>query len=262
MNRFRHNERLASSSTFRVAVIVLVAVSLPLFFISWNVRVLTNSQTFYEWGFDNYNVERRTGLEGTELNSAAAQIIDYFNNDEELLDVRVNFQGTEFELFNQREIIHMRDVKELMNAVFLVGWVTSVLLVVLIVTGFFTVGRRFLPLLRSGIIWSTIGGLVIAAFVGLASLIDFNTTFRIFHEISFRNDFWMLSPSQSMLLRMFPQGFWLIATMILVVVSAIELGVVYGGATWGLRRFGRSGTRGRTHPAPALDSDAVVEPTI
>ena len=238
MNRFRHNDGLASSREFRLAVIVLLAVSLPLFFISLNVRILTNAQTFYEWGFDNYNVERRTGLDETALSSAAEQLIDYFNNDEEFLDIRVNYLGGEIELFNQREITHMSDVKDVINGVFTGGLVTGGILIVVVAGGFFLLGRGFLPLLRSGIVWSTIAGLTVAALFGLATLIDFNTTFRIFHEVAFRNDFWKLSPSQSILLRMFPQGFWLTATLILVVVTAVQFGVVYGAATWAWRRFG------------------------
>ena len=238
MNRFRHKDGLASSREFRLAVIVMLAISLPLFFISLNVRILTNAQTFYEWGFDNYNVERRTGLDETALSSAAEQLIDYFNNDEEFLDIRVNYLGGEIELFNQREITHMSDVKDVINGVFTGGLVTGGILIVVVAGGFFLLGRAFLPMLRAGIVWSTIAGLTIAALFGMATLIDFNTTFRLFHEVTFRNDFWKLSPSQSILLRMFPQGFWLTATLILVVVTAVQFGVVYGAVTWAWRRFG------------------------
>ena len=236
MNNLRHNPRLATSPRFRWAVIVLVAVSLPLFFISLNVRVLTNSQTFYEWGFDSNNVERRTGLDDVALTSAANQIIDYFSNDEEFLDLRGDFEGNEIELFNEREITHMADVKDVMRLMFNVVWVTGAVLVVVVAGGFFLLGRGFLPLLRSGIVWSTIAGLTVAAIFGLATLIDFNTTFRLFHEVTFRNDFWKLSPSQSLLLRLFPQGFWFAATLILVVATAVQLGVVYGAAWWASRR--------------------------
>lgn len=236
MNNLRHNSALAGSSRFRLAVIVLLAISLPLFFISLNVRVLTNSQTFYEWGFDTYNVERRTGLDDVALTSAANQIIDYFSNDEEFLDVRVDFEGSEIELFNPREIIHMADVKDVMRLMFNAVWVTGAVLIVIVAGGFFLLGRGFLPLLRSGIVWSTIAGLTVAAIFGLATLIDFNTTFRLFHEVTFRNDFWKLSPSQSNLLRLFPQGFWFSATLILVAATAVQLGVVYGAAWWVSRR--------------------------
>jgi uncharacterized membrane protein len=69
----------------------------------------------------------------------------------------------------------------------------------------------------------------------MATLIDFNTTFRLFHEVTFRNDFWKLSPSESLLLRLFPVGFWFAATLILVVLTALQLGVVYGAAWWASR---------------------------
>jgi integral membrane protein (TIGR01906 family) len=235
MNNLRHNDRLASSFGFRIAVIVLLAISLPLFFISLNVRVLTNSQTFYEWGFDANNVERRTGLDDAALTSAASQLIDYFGNDEEFLDLRVDFEGREIELFNQREITHMADVKDVMNVMFNAVWVTGAMVVIVVAVGFYLLGRGFLPMLRSGIMWSTIAGLTVAALFGLATLIDFNTTFRLFHEVVFRNDFWKLSPSQSLLLRLFPQGFWFAATLILVVLTAVQLGVVYGAAWWASR---------------------------
>jgi integral membrane protein (TIGR01906 family) len=235
MNNLRHNDRLASSFGFRLAVIVLVAINLPLFFISLNVRVLTNSQTFYEWGFESNNVDRRTGLDDEALTSAADQIIEYFGNDEEFLDLRVNYEGNEVELFTEREITHMADVKDVMRVMFNAVWVTGALLVVVVAGGFFLLGKGFLPLLRSGILWSTIAGLTVAAIFGLATLIDFNTTFRLFHEVTFRNDFWKLSPSQSLLLRLFPQGFWFAATLILVLATAVELGLVYGAAWWASR---------------------------
>ncbi len=235
MNNLRNNDRLASSFGFRIAVIVLLAISLPLFFISLNVRVLTNSQSFYEWGFDANDVERRTELDDAALTSAARQIIDYFGNDEEFLDLRVDFEGREIELFYEREITHMADVKDVMNVMFNAVWVTGAMVVIVVAGGFFLLGRGFLPMLRSGIVWSTIAGLSVAALFGLATLIDFNTTFRLFHEVVFRNDFWKLSPSQSLLLRLFPQGFWFAATLILVVLTAIQLGAVYGAAWWASR---------------------------
>jgi len=230
MNNLRQNDALASSFGFRLAVIVLVGINLPLFFISLNVRVLTNSQAFYEWGFEANNVDRRTGLDDEALTSAAVQIIEYFENDEEFLDLRVNYEGNEVELFTEREITHMADVKDVMKVMFNAVWVTGALLVVVMAGGFFLLGRGFLPLLRSGILWSTIAGLTVAAIFGLATLIDFNTTFRLFHEVVFRNDLWKLNPSQSLLLSLFPQGFWFAATLLLVVITAVQLGIVYGAA--------------------------------
>ena len=124
----------------------------------------------------------------------------------------------------------MSDVKDVMNVMFNAVWVTGAMVVIVVAGGFFLLGRGFLPMLRSGIMWSTIAGLSVAALFGLATLIDFNTTFQLFHEVVFRNDFWKLNPSQSQLLRLFPQSFWFAATLILVAITAVQLGVVYGAA--------------------------------
>jgi integral membrane protein (TIGR01906 family) len=147
-------------------------------------------------------------------------------------------EGNEIELFSEREITHMADVKDVINLVFDTLWVIGTVVIVVVAAGFFLLGRGFLPLLRSGIVWSTIAGLSVAALFGLATLIDFDTTFRLFHEVTFRNDFWKLSPSQSVLLRLFPQGFWFAATLMLVVGTAVQLGVVYGIAWWASRARG------------------------
>ena len=236
MNNLRNNERLAKSSQLRVLVIVLLAINLPLFFISLNVRLMANSQTFYEWGFNTHNVERRTGLDDKALASAANQIIDYFGNDEEFLDVQVISDGSEIDLFNQREITHMSDVKQVMRMMFNAFWVAGAIIAVVVIAGFILLRMKFLPLLRAGIVWSTIAGLAAAAVFGVATLIDFNTTFRIFHEVVFRNDFWKLNPSQSNLLRLFPEGFWFSATLVLVVVTALQVAGVYAVAWWASHR--------------------------
>ena len=69
----------------------LFAVALPLLLITSNVRLIINSSALYEWDFNRYEIESRTGLSREELRSAAAQIRSYFNNDEALLNVRVRF---------------------------------------------------------------------------------------------------------------------------------------------------------------------------
>ena len=48
----------------------------------------------------------------------ARDIRDYFNSSQELLDVRVSFGGEQSALFNQGGILHMRDVKGLVQGVY------------------------------------------------------------------------------------------------------------------------------------------------
>ena len=91
---------------------------IPLFLVSTNVRLIVNWPSLYSNGFDKYDIPSRTGIERSELISAGEQIRDYFNNDDEFIDVRIFVGGILRSLFNNREILHMKDVKGLVQGVY------------------------------------------------------------------------------------------------------------------------------------------------
>lgn len=239
MNRDRSRRLSITAAT------VLFAVCLPIFLIAWNVRVLANSPTLYEYDFTNYNIERRTGIERPELTRAARQLIDYFNDDEEWLDLRVVLSGREVSLYNDREVRHMRDVKDLIRGVFQAGWATAVILAALAAGGAALLGRDVLRTVRRAVAWSAAGSVIFIAVIGIWTAISFRSLFTVFHQISFANDLWQLSPSSSYLLTMFPQGFWFDATMALAGATVLEFALLYALARWADRRFGEPRTPGR-----------------
>jgi integral membrane protein (TIGR01906 family) len=63
-------------------------------------------------------------------------------------------------------------------------------------------------------------GLVLA--VGLLSLVGFDQLFLAFHLVSFSNDLWQLDPSRDYLIAMFPEGFFLDATLWIVASTVAE----------------------------------------
>ena len=67
---------------------------------------------------------------------------------------------------------------------------------------------------------------------GIASLVDFTEAFIKFHEMAFSNDNWMLDPRTDYLVMLFPEGFWLDATLRIAMLSAIEA-VVLGAVGLG-----------------------------
>ena len=71
--------------------------------------------------------------------------------------------------------------------------------------------------------------------VGLGALVGFDRLFLAFHLISFSNDFWQLVPWQDNLIAMFPQGFFLDATLFIGLASVVEA-MIMGGAAWAWSR--------------------------
>lgn len=222
----------AAPTLFRWAGIAFL-IAAPIFFVTLNVRIAFNSAWVYSTGFDRNNITQRTGVPEEELNRVAGEIRTYFNNDAEFLTVRLYGR----DLFNTREIIHMKDVKGLVQWMYIVTYIAAGVLLGYMAWGFARGGRGFLrPALRrartAGLL--TIGSLAAAGII-VGSAFDF--FFTLFHEISFRNDFWMLDPRRDFLVVMFPEQFWLEATLLVAFATVAEALLVAGGSWLVLRRL-------------------------
>ena len=206
----------------RLAAIVLFVVALPVFLVLTNVRIAALWSPVHEYSFSRYDAETVTGVERAELDRAAREIIDYFRNDEELLEIEVTVDGEREALFNRREVLHMRDVKVLMQAAFRVQEVAFAVLVAYVVVAFLR--RRGEALTEVAGRLRIAGGLTVAllAVAAVAVLVGFDDLFRQFHVISFANDLWKLSPARDHLIQMYPRGFWFDVTLAVGLLSAIE----------------------------------------
>ena len=96
----------------RSVTLILFCISLPLFLLLTNLRVLSTNYSVYEFAFERYGIEKNSGLDKQQLNIVGTSIIDYFQNarSSELLDVKLQKDGVEYSLFSEREILHMYDV--------------------------------------------------------------------------------------------------------------------------------------------------------
>ena len=202
-----------AKAALRIAAVALFVVAVPLFLVSTNVRLIVNWPWLYSNGFDKYDIPSRTGIERSELISAGEQIRDYFNNDDELIDVRIFVGGILRSLFNNREILHMKDVKGLVQGVYTVQVLTGLYIAAFVIAGLALgwracAGRLPRYLQHGGFL--TIGLVVLA---GASSLAGFEQVFYAFHVVSFTNDLWQLDPSRDYLIAIFPEGFFFDATM-------------------------------------------------
>ena len=104
----------------------------PIFLLLSNVRVAATEEAVFHYGFSAYNVPAVTGLDRGQLDRAAHEIVQYFTSGDptSLLDIRVSLPSGESQpLYNEREIIHMRDVKQLFQFFFRVHEVAFAYLV-------------------------------------------------------------------------------------------------------------------------------------
>ena len=203
-------------------------ILLPIFFISVNVIYITISDWLYSYGWNRNQIENSTGLSIDQLNSGSDQIKSYFNNDEEYLNLIIIEDGIKYSLYNEKEILHMKDVKHLIkltqNTIIFSGLFILAYYLVTIFTAK-SLRKSIEQIRRSSKIsaYSTVGFL---AFVGLLASINFTWLFRQFHFISFSNDLWQLNPNTDYLIAMFPQRFFLETTIFIGVLTIIEF-IIY-----------------------------------
>ncbi len=212
---------------------------LPILLLTASIGWAVNSQWLYKYGFEKYNVSQTTGIAEVELEKAAAGLISYFNWGDEHISLTVIKDGEPFELFNQREVAHLRDVKGL---IWLDYWVLlGTLIYALAYAGvslFWHRGRYWRQLARRIVAGSGIT-LALMLAIGLGILSNFDQLFWQFHLLSFSNEFWQLDPTKDYLIMLFPGGFWYDAAIFCALATA-GLAIILGGVAGGYLLLTRS----------------------
>ena len=215
--------------TVRIIAQWIFIFSLPVLLLSASIRIAANSAGLYHYGFSKYNISEETGLSTEELNKVITGLISYFNSNEEYISLTVAKDGKTFTLFKERETAHLKDVKALfkLDNRLLTGTFVYAFLYVFLSFILRQEKRRVIH----GMIWGSGLTLALLAAIGLIVLVDFNWFFYQFHLISFANDLWLLDPMTDYLIMLFPQGFWLDATLFVAFLT-VAMALILGGSGW------------------------------
>jgi integral membrane protein (TIGR01906 family) len=218
-------------------------VCLPVVLITSNVRVLVSDVGYYRHGLRAYGAEAATGVPLSELDRAAQEIVDYFENDASTLRIVVSVSGQEEPLFNTRETQHMADVKKVMRFVFRLNEFSLVYVLAYVTCVFLWSRERGL---RSLAVQSLIGlgvGFAFVGVIGAFALTGFDQAWTEFHKLVFHNDLWLLDPATDHLIQMFPEPFWKEATYLVGGLALAETVLVVVLAT-GYLLFSRGSRTG------------------
>jgi len=232
---FRGRGELLKRSDTAARVIFILA--LPALLMSAVIAAEFNSPALYADGFQKYGVSQTTGIAEAELQKAAAGLIGYFNSGEEYISVTVEKDGQPFTLFNQREVAHLKDVKNLVRMDY--GLLIGMAIYVGVYAGIMRRRKQLKRLARAAIIGGGIAiGMIVAMGVGSTAQ-GFGQAFTQFHFLAFTNELWMLDPSTDYLLMLFPEGFWYDAAVLFGGIVAGAAGAVMGASAFYLRRTKR-----------------------
>ena len=194
--------------SFSLKYILIILASIFFIFISISgvLFFILKHDYIYEYNLNSYPITERTSLEIEEIREINFQIKNYFFDETEFLEVSI---------FNEKEIYHMKDVKDIINNLFLYGKLSSVVFVIisLICVKKYKV-RIYSVFKASSIVYSV---MLLALAIGF--LISFNKLFIIFHEIAFSNDLWKLNINEDYLLMMYPENFFRDIALLILIFS-------------------------------------------
>ncbi len=213
----------------------ILVCCVPVLLVTSTLRWEVSAKRLYEYGFETYDISEVTGLEEAELMEVAHQLIEYFNARATTPQVIVDKHGEEFGIFNEKELAHLADVKDLIRLDYFVQMIVAGVMIVSFAVMLAFSFRRWRTIMRS-LFFGSVTTLALAAILALWALFGFDQLFLLFHRLSFTNMLWILDPSTDYLIMMFPSGFFYDAT-ILAFGAVIAESVLIGAVSFGLLRI-------------------------
>lgn len=207
-----------------IGVAAVVATIIILLISSFEIAMYSDF-SWYEKEYLKYEVLEDLEMEIDDVMRVTEEMMAYLRDDREDLVVETTVDGVEREFFNDREKLHMVDVKGLF-----MGGLTLRRNSLILLAGAFIVltimKANWKKLLPGSIIWG-IGGFLGLLLVGGALIAsDFHRYFFLFHEIFFDNDLWLLDPKTDLMIRMLPEGFFFDMVVRIGVIFLISLCVL------------------------------------
>jgi len=199
-----------------------------------SLKLCMNDEAWFAKKYTRLGTAEAIGMSDEDVNASINSMIDYMEGRKDSIQLTVTFEGKEVEMFNQREIAHMVDVRNLYQGVKTIALVAGIVCVVGFVHASVIMRRdALLALSRGYLIGMGIFVLVVLCF-GIWVLADFTSFWTAFHHLFFTNDLWLLDPRVDRMILICPEqlffgivvrfiGWFLLVALILCALSILCL---------------------------------------
>ena len=209
----------------------VLVISIPFFLLLSNLYLFFSPPLIdYEYSKGSWPLPPR--YDDDERREVAKAVLYYLRSREEISYLG-ELADEEGPLFNERELVHLLDVKVLARRALLLHGVLGLLIVgAVVILLFHPEGRKALPgsLFQGSLLTFLLFGLL-----GLFAAVGFDTFFVGFHRTFFAGDSWLFNRSDT-LIQLFPLPFWFDAAISWVGLTLGEAAILGVGAyLWGKR---------------------------
>ncbi len=196
------NKEIHTQKNYRILKIILsivIAISLLWTTVFLSLVIISSNINSYTATYDSKNTIETLNTDSESLKNFAQNIIDYLYNGKEDLQQIGYVYGEEQELYTKNELLHMEDVKKIIEGFFYSSIIMLALLLACSVT-MFVLGDKMQNKLGCLVhcLLGVLGALLILVII---IALNFNSAFIVFHKIFFPQGNWSF-PSHCVLVNL------------------------------------------------------------
>ena len=167
------------------------------------LQIVAFDRQYYYQEYEKYNIIEETNMNIEDLKNVTMVLLDYTEGKRNDLECWVSVNGNFGQFYNEKESIHMEDVRNLyLNALF---FRNCALIIGLIIYGF-NIKKR--EIFHSSLKKALEFLVLIIGFIVIYAIVDFSSFWLNFHYLFFTNELWLLNPATDNLILLFPEEFF------------------------------------------------------
>lgn len=197
----------------------IVSLSLILAIILNVVDICCFDKNFYYKQYEKNNTLELIHSDENNLHKITDNLLDYLKNKNDDINITYLKNNVETNVYQDIELIHMSDVKELYQSVYILKWIVTIIAIIGLIYFIFKKISFKKEFNRS--LFLVIFALVL---IGISCLVDFNSFWTSFHKVFFtKNDYWLLDPRTCILVNLFTSEFFFALCFKICIISIIVI---------------------------------------
>lgn len=221
---------------------LLLAIVVPIIIFVSAIEIAVFDKAFYMEQMEKNQVIEKTGIYPPDVDLVVDQIMAYLKNERESFAIAARIAPPQAKnvsqkeiIFNEKEISHMVDVRNLFNNALGIRDFCLILFLISFLY-LFKYDRKMIP---KRIFWGNLSAVKVLALVIIAFVFNFQEAFVLFHRLFFTNDLWILDPAKDVLINIVPEAFFVALISRIIAYLTAFLGLTTIGA--GIYLYGKGG---------------------
>ncbi|NLM03678.1 MAG: TIGR01906 family membrane protein [Clostridiales bacterium] len=190
---------------YKKIIHIFTGIFLSALLLFTSLEIVSFNINHYMNQYKNLEISRNTGIDLINLKYITEELLLYLKDDRNDLIIFAEIDGSNREVFGEREKEHMVDVKDL----FIKGrYIRNISLIIFPIMLWMIKDKKGRINLASIFIYTCIINIILITILFLLMYTNFNKYFNYFHYIFFDNDLWILNPDTDIMINIFPETFF------------------------------------------------------